>query len=213
VLSRRERLLAAGRACWQRHPQTIRYLHSIVARLVRSSRLDRFAQSVPKLTFVLDCSIPLPIAMATTGKLLSVPRALPALAASEDAIAAVLGHELAHLRLQHLERRLQPGATRELERMQEREADRVGLDLAASAGYDPFAAIDHMRRTEALALALQRSGKFPAQPRDPVHADLETRTRRLQERIRACGYRAPLQRTPVAPAVKAELRGATGSRP
>ncbi len=210
ILSRRERLLDRGRACRERHPRTTRYLQSILARLTRSSGLDGFARSTPEIAFALDCSIPLPIAMATTGKLMSVPRALPALAASEDAIAAVLGHELAHLRLQHLEQRLGFGATHELElvRAQEREADRVGLDLAASAGYDPFAAIDHMRQTEALALALQRSGKLRAQPRDPAHADLETRQQRLYLRIRACGYRAPLQRTPVASAVKVELRGA-----
>ena len=214
VLSRRERLLDRGRVCRERHPQTARYLQSILARLVRKSRLDDFAQSMPKLAFVLDCSIPLPIAMATVGKLMSVPCALPALAASEDAIAAVLGHELAHLRLQHLEQRLAATsgpmalvlrAAQELEREQEREADLVGLDLAASAGYDPYAAIDHMRRTEQLALAFQRSGKLPAQSVDSVHDKLETRLRKLYAHIRDRGYRPPAARTPVASAVKAEL--------
>jgi predicted Zn-dependent protease len=216
VLSRRERLLDRGRACRERHPQTARYIRSILGRLVRSSRLDDFAQSMPKLAFVLDCSIPLPIAMATVGKIMAVPRALPAHAASEDAIAAVLGHELAHLRLQHLEQRLGatsgplalvPSARQALERAQEQEADLVGLDLATSAGYDPYAAIDHMRRTEELALALQRSGRLRAQSNDPVYGKLETRLARIYARIRARGYRPKAARTPVASLVKVELGG------
>lgn len=221
TLARRKRLLEGERACSARFPKTARYLRSIVARLVRGSRLEAFAARAPELEFVLDCvhPIPLPIAMATSGKLMLVPRALPALAASEDAIAAVLGHELAHLTLRHAEQLraalagaagLEPSAALALKREHEREADITGLKLAVSAGYDPRAALEHMRAVDQLAAELERSG-HPGVHDDGAHDGLAQRLESLDAQIRACGYPSAVARKKVPPDVKAELAAPTAS--
>lgn len=61
------------------------------------------------------------------------------LAATDDALAAAVGHELAHNFLEHAARR-RSGAVKERKRDQEAEADAFSLRLTAAAGYDPAAA-------------------------------------------------------------------------
>jgi hypothetical protein len=214
--SRRTQLLAGEHACTERYPGTVRYLRTILGRLLERSGLAAFATDLPGMELVLDCShpIPLPIALSTTGKVMLAARALPALATSEDAIAAVLGHELAHLTLRHPEQLmaamsapipLARSAARSLQLSHERQADVAGLKLAASAGYDPLAAIEHLRRVEQLAAELTRAGKLPPERIDSVHDGVEPRVQLLDGQIKACGYHRPSARTPVAPAVKREL--------
>jgi predicted Zn-dependent protease len=66
--------------------------------------------------------------------------------AAEDAeIAVVLGHELAHLVTDSEAQRARPPA-RTGTRQREARADRVGLRLAACAGYDPAAAAHFWQR-------------------------------------------------------------------
>jgi predicted Zn-dependent protease len=140
-----------------------------------------------------------------------VPRALPLLAESEDAIAAVLAHELAHLTLRHSDRYLRAKAAgagaslRELKGAHEREADIAGLMILANAGYDARAAISHLRAVDALARA-RKANRPPARgKRTRVHDDVETRVQRLDAQVRAC--RIPVAATrPVASAVRSELQ-------
>lgn len=216
VMSRRNRLIGSERACSGRHPTTSRYLRSILDRLVQGSGLQAFASCAPNLALVLTCesSPPLPGARATAGNLILVPRALPAFARSEDAIAAVLGHELAHLTLRHPEQLIEAtsgitalprGAARTLKSAHEREADITGLQLAVNAGYDPHAALDHLQWASELAGRLKRSGQLRARRTAPVHDGRPTRMQRLSSQIEACAYPRASARTPVARTVKAEL--------
>jgi beta-barrel assembly-enhancing protease len=217
MASRRLRLIERGRACAARYPQTAGYLRSILARLVHASALDAFASGAPDLQLVLECSdsVPLPIARATTGKIMAVPRALVALAGSEDAIAAVLAHELAHLTLRHLEQVVAASsestplvgyAMRTLMTAHEREADIVGLKLLVDAGYDPNAAIDHLHDVDMLASQMELPP--PSGPGE-VHDGVEERSALLRTQMRACGYRSVDARTPVAAQVEAELHAAS----
>lgn len=106
-------------------------------------------------------------AAALPGGQIVVGRGLLKLMESEDELAAVLGHEIAHVDRRHAIERLQyevrgrqlglgglyrlgalgvalfqAGYTKE----QELEADRVGLGFAVAAGYSPGGAIDIMQR-------------------------------------------------------------------
>lgn len=90
------------------------------------------------------------------GRRLFISTALAGFAASDDELAVILGHELAHHVLRHRRwseaggagRRSNEGAWRTEggEGGAERQADRVGLYLAARAGYDPSVAAPFWRR-------------------------------------------------------------------
>ncbi len=110
-------------------------------------------------------------ACALPGGYIIVGRGLFDLLQSEDELAAVLGHEIAHVDNRHAIERLQydlaskklgledvyqlgetaidvfhAGYTKE----QELEADRVGLELAVRAGYSPAGGVNLMNRFEKL---------------------------------------------------------------
>lgn len=111
-------------------------------------------------------------------------RGLLKLLESEDELAAILGHEIAHVDQRHAIERLQyelksrqlglgglyqlgalgvalfqAGYTKE----QELEADRVGLGFAVRAGYSPGGAIDVMRRFAKLRLPSSRQATSPVE--------------------------------------------------
>lgn len=214
VRAHRTRLLARAASEAERCLTTEAYLRGILDRLVRASRLEHFAAAEPALTLVVQCTsrASLPVARASAGGVILVPRALPELAASEDAIAAVLAHELAHLTLRHAERFIEvqgEGAgdvLLSLKNAHEREADVTGLKLLVNAGYDPKAAIDHLRAVN--ELATQRTPRRAARSHGvrAVHDDVEERVARLESQIRGCGYRRALGGPlPVSAPVRAEL--------
>lgn len=90
------------------------------------------------------------------GRRLFISTALAGFAASDDELAVILGHELAHHVLRHRHWSETGGAARQVNEEAwvteggqggaEQQADRVGLYLAARAGYDPAAAAPFWRR-------------------------------------------------------------------
>lgn len=81
---------------------------------------------------------------------LTISRPMVDLASSEAQLALVLGHELAHIVLRHTVRDFGERVSRTFntasDKDDERQADYVGLYLAARAGYDPGQAIKLWRR-------------------------------------------------------------------
>ena len=77
---------------------------------------------------------------SANGRVVSVTTALARYAATDDDLALVVGHEMAHNVLRHRENR------RGSSRSRERAADRVGLYLTARAGYDISRAAEFWRR-------------------------------------------------------------------
>lgn len=90
------------------------------------------------------------------GRRLFISTALAGFAASDDELAVILGHELAHHVLRHRHWSETGGAARQANAEAwvtdggqggaEQQADRVGLYLAARAGYDPAVAAPFWRR-------------------------------------------------------------------
>jgi hypothetical protein len=216
---RRRTHLIEERASKLRCPRGRAYLRVILKRLVHGSKLEVFARRAPSIRLIVQCSqqSTLPVAKAGPGNLLLAPGALLAQADSEDAIAAVLAHELAHLTLRHAERFAQVSVhgsgedLLHLKSTQEREADITGLRILVSAGYDPGAAIDHLRAVDALAYARYRDAGLRTREGEParrtlrarVHDDADTRARLLAQQIASCNY-APRLRTAVSGDVKQE---------
>lgn len=201
----------------QQNCQTTRgYLSKILDRLIQRSGLQALAWQDPPLKLEYDCGRPgsLPIARVSARKILRVLSGLPRRAASEDAIASVLAHELAHVTLRHHERFARFIASEKhkavraspltLRRGYEREADITGLKILVNAGYDPVAAIDHLKSVEELASqpAFRREGSSGGK----LHDAPQDRVQTLREQITQCGYSWGAQsRTPVDARVREEL--------
>jgi predicted Zn-dependent protease len=122
---------------------------------------DRLLRGLPRRSFqykflVVDQTEP--NAFALPGGYVFISRGLLGLARSEDEIANVVGHEIAHVALHHSVRqqalqqhtnRLVMGYMRHAQmssygRDMERESDEQGQKLAAAAGYDPAAMASFM---------------------------------------------------------------------
>ena len=116
------------------------------------------------------------------GRRLFISTALAGFADSDDELAVILGHELAHHVLRHRDwsdlgglgrsENAEAHSTRP-EGDPERQADRVGLYLVARAGYDPAVAAPFWRRFGASNWRV----RYP----QLAHASAETRARRLEE--------------------------------
>jgi len=132
-------------------------------------------------------------AAALPGGQIVIGKGLLQLLESEDELASILGHEIAHIDQRHSIGRLQyelksrklglgglyrlgsigvqlfqAGYTKE----QELESDREGLRLAVSAGYSPGGAIDAMKRLEKLSQPMGAPATSPVEEiaRVPVQA-------------------------------------------
>ena len=89
------------------------------------------------------------------GKVFVFTGILPVVGESDDRLATVLGHEIAHALAHHASERVareRGGANilRSLsyDRMQESEADHIGIFLMAFAGYDPDRAVEFWERMQ-----------------------------------------------------------------
>ena len=117
-----------------------------------------------------------PNAFALPGGFVFVSRGAVALTNGEDELAAVLGHEIAHVASRHAAARQQvargiPGFLQILQtpylaaygRDLERTADRLGQELAAAAGYDPAGLVrflDSLGALERITLGATRLPSF-----------------------------------------------------
>jgi predicted Zn-dependent protease len=156
-------------------------------------------------------SSPVPNAMAVPGGYLYITRGLLGMINSEAELASVLGHEAGHIAARHAQRRQTPATVGALgtlataillggqaaqlaqtasaalvggySRNQEREADSLGLQFMARAGYDPMAsatmlaALDRVSTVEGRA-SLERPGLASIFASHPVTAE---RVRRVAE--------------------------------
>ncbi|MFN9162495.1 MAG: M48 family metalloprotease [Alphaproteobacteria bacterium] len=95
---------------------------------------------------------------ATDGNALAITTGLYGLLRSDDEIAVILGHELAHILLGHTKAGPAEDPAREID------ADRTGLELAASAGFDIDAAPALWKRLNTLQLAAGLSATHPTGP-------------------------------------------------
>ena len=141
---------------------------------------ERLARQAPPRAFTYRFQIVdqwSPNAFALPGGAVFVSRGAVALTSSEDELAGVLGHEIAHVALRHaaarqaVERSLGPfalgfGGARYLaafSREQESEADEAGQRIAAAAGYDPRGLatfLQKLRNSERLLLGASRLPTF-----------------------------------------------------
>jgi predicted Zn-dependent protease len=109
------------------------------------------------------------------GKMVVFTGILP-VAANDDQLATVLGHEMAHALAHHASERVareRSGANilRSLsyDRMQESEADHIGLFLMTFAGYDPDQAVAFWERMHSAAGSRGRPPEFLSDHPSDVH--------------------------------------------
>jgi len=171
--------------------------HGLTARSYRNSDAQEIAARVASVGsavaahaqrkgivyhFYLEDSPGFVNAFALPGGQIVMGRGLLELIESEDELAAILGHEIAHVDKRHAIERLQyemaarkiglegfyrlgqplvqifrAGYTKELEL----EADRVGLDLAVAAGYSPTGGVEVMKRFEKFEPEVTRRAGSP----------------------------------------------------
>lgn len=151
-------------------PALALYVASVGKRLVRNA---------PRMGFDYSFKIvnqDAPNAFALPGGFIYVTRGLLVLTNSEDELACVLGHEIVHVVRRHAAGRqsmmnslppiFQFSAMKQAAaygRNQEREADRIGMGLAALAGYDPQGMANFLTQleyTERLKLGFSRMPSF-----------------------------------------------------
>ena len=141
------------------------------------------------------------------GDYVQVSSELVSLAASDDELAALLAHELAHnvlghrarLDALHVDRGLLAvlGRNARLIRGAEREADRLGVYLLARAGYDPLKALAYWGKVRAAAKG------FGGDPTHPGWTERLALVKAETERIAAAG--APAREVPLPPDLAAEI--------
>ncbi|MCO4754454.1 MAG: M48 family metallopeptidase [Bacteriovoracaceae bacterium] len=175
-------------------PMTKAHVQVVVDKIFKESNLSFLQKGPNRLETVLLCSkadTP-PVARVVAGKYLIVPSSLPLRAKSEDAMAAVLAHEIAHYTLRHHARLIEdlngraPSGDRSLlnriKRQHEVEADLTGLKLMTNAGYNPQATLDHLLEVKTIVDKRRNRRPKGSHPSHGIRATL------LQEHIKKCGY-------------------------
>jgi len=170
------------------------------------ARIDNAAPESPYRYTVRILRTPETNALAAPGGYLVVYQGLLELAESEDELAAVLAHEMAHVRFRHTTKQLfrqagfftaialitgdatggiaalaAYGGVLHFARGDELEADRAGLEWMAAAGYDPLAMRDIFTRLSKAAGEQPAGLKYLS-----THPNLDERIRaieKLRERL------------------------------
>jgi len=151
-------------------PKLEAYVNRLGGRLARHAPQGNFEYRFA----IVDQDVP--NAFALPGGYIYVSRGLLLLANSEDELANVLAHEITHVAARHAAARqasirgmpgpfqfFAQGHIAGYSRDQEREADRMGQNLAAVAGYDPSGMatfLKHLEFTERLKLGASRLPSF-----------------------------------------------------
>jgi predicted Zn-dependent protease len=187
-------------------PQAQRYVQRILDRLIEGSRLRQAMQLADfPVQLVVTCGMAdFPDAEIKAG-VLEISAELMLAMTSEDEIAAMMGHELAHYTLAHeaktlaIYSQLTRFSARALSINHEVEADTEGLILLANAGYDPYAAVDALKVIRAILLARRLQT-------DAAHPNLDDRIRNLQRQIANAGMQTVPRRTQSLVAIQEEIR-------
>jgi hypothetical protein len=133
-------------------PAQYALIQRVFQRIIESNSLLGFVRGEPGVTLLVWCDSPkIDSTYAQMGGVIHLSGAAIGKADSEDEVAFVLAHEVAHLLLAHDEEYagflLRTGIQIDRHR-QEEVADRTGLELIANAGYDAAATEDliyHLR--------------------------------------------------------------------
>jgi predicted Zn-dependent protease len=187
-------------------PQAQGFAQRILDRLIEGSSLRQAMQQADfPVQLAVTCNVAdFPDAIIKAG-VLEVSAELILALHSEDEIAAMMGHELAHYTLAHDEKRLELHSrltfisARALSLDHEIEADAQGLILLANAGYDPYATVDALKVIQTFMLARQLQT-------DASHPSLDDRIRKLQQQITQAAMQTVPRRTQSLTAIQEEIR-------
>ena len=188
-----------------------RRVEQYLTRVARvSERLLRFTPGRPEIRFTVAVGEPQVNAGATFGQVI-VTSGLLDFVRDDDELAAVIGHEIAHITEGHVTRgalgsvalsalailvdsqapglgQLAAGGGQlflnRFTQDQERKADRVGLDLAYRSGFDPRAAARVQERLGVAVPQTMRAGYFDTHPSS---VDRKKALRRQADRLLARG--------------------------
>jgi len=170
------------------HPDVNR-VNRVVGRLVKATQIEPLQREihlrVQGYTFEWEVHVvqerQVNAFCLPAGKIVVFTGILP-VAASDDQLATVLSHEMAHALAHHGSERIareQAGGGKftqlKYDRFQEAEADHIGVFLMAFAGYDPEQAVAFWRRMEQLS-----GGREPPEILSD-HPSHETRIRKLAD--------------------------------
>lgn len=187
-------------------PRTQSFVQGILDRLISGSNLELVMnRNDYPITMVVTCDIAdFPDAEMKAG-VLALSAELVLLLHSEDEIAAVLAHEVAHFVLAHDHKilanwnRLTPFAINRLRMQHEEEADAESLVLLSNAGYDPYAAVDALK-------ALRNFMHGTQVQSDNRHPQIDYRIETLSKEINRISFAKIPRRDDSLEAVKYEVK-------
>lgn len=137
----------SGKSC----PQQVAVVRNIFNRIMKANNLEQFLTVDPGLEISIGCiDKNIDSTGLRLGGFVSFPGVIVGKLPDEDQIAFILGHEISHYLLAHDELRIHwkqidKMITAEENQNTELQADALGLQLIAAAGYDPYASIDVMK--------------------------------------------------------------------
>ncbi|MEZ5352258.1 MAG: M48 family metallopeptidase [Bryobacteraceae bacterium] len=191
---RKTRAVASGPS----HRNIEAYLQTVCARVAAHAK-----RQLP-YRFRFDPDPDFKSAFALPGGEIFLGGGMWALLDSEDQLAAVLGHEIAHVDLNHCrDRLLGADGSKEIEPElffatygpdRELAADREGVKLAASAGYSPRSAL---RLLESFLARADRSPDSAPDLASDSAATLERRIDRIREAIETDNLSVPVSEKPL----------------